>query len=298
MPVTIAVLLAGLCAAIVIWMLSRIGPRVSTIDPAAEERWLVAWMGRHPRWGRRFTALDHRVAGGMLAVASLFVVFMTALIVGVIFDMVDRESGFASWDRAVADWGSEHATGWSTEMLSELTQLGGTPVVVALAVIVFIVDHRRHRNPDVAIFLAAVLVGASLVNNALKWIVDRERPAVNHLVGASGASFPSGHSAMATAAWCAFALVVTRARSRRAQASAAGLAALVAGTVAASRALLGVHWLTDVLAGVAVGWGWFLLCALAFGGRLQRLGEPAERVDDRDAANRPNAAPVRRPVCR
>ena len=54
--------------------------------------------------------------------------------------------------------------------------------------------------------------------------------------------------------------------------------------MAASRALLGVHWLTDVVAGVMLGWGWFLLCALAFGGRLQRLGEPAER-----AARRYNA---------
>jgi undecaprenyl-diphosphatase len=48
--------------------------------------------------------------------------------------------------------------------------------------------------------------------------------------------------------------------------------------VAASRALLGVHWLTDVVAGVAVGWGWFLLVALVFGGRIQRLGEPVERA--------------------
>jgi undecaprenyl-diphosphatase len=39
-----------------------------------------------------------------------------------------------------------------------------------------------------------------------------------------------------------------------------------------------VHWLTDVVAGVMVGWGWFLLAALAFGGRFQRLGEPAARV--------------------
>lgn len=51
-------------------------------------------------------------------------------------------------------------------------------------------------------------------------------------------------------------------------------AALTAVAVAASRALLGVHWLTDIVAGVAIGYGWFLICAVMFGGRAQRLGDP------------------------
>jgi undecaprenyl-diphosphatase len=45
-------------------------------------------------------------------------------------------------------------------------------------------------------------------------------------------------------------------------------------SVAASRALLGVHWLSDVIAGLAIGWGWFMIVAIIFGGRAQRLGDP------------------------
>ena len=54
----------------------------------------------------------------------------------------------------------------------------------------------------------------------------------------------------------------------------AGGAALIAVSVAASRALLGVHWLTDVIAGLAIGWGWFMIVGIIFGGRAQRLGAP------------------------
>jgi membrane-associated phospholipid phosphatase len=46
--------------------------------------------------------------------------------------------------------------------------------------------------------------------------------------------------------------------------------------VAASRVLLGVHWLSDVIGGLALGWAWFALCAIAFGGRLLRFGAPVE----------------------
>jgi hypothetical protein len=37
-----------------------------------------------------------------------------------------------------------------------------------------------------------------------------------------------------------------------------------------------VHWFSDVLGGLALGWAWFALCSIAFGGRLLRFGAPVE----------------------
>jgi undecaprenyl-diphosphatase len=56
----------------------------------------------------------------------------------------------------------------------------------------------------------------------------------------------------------------------------AGVAVGLAVAVAASRVLLDVHWLTDVIAGLALGWAWFSVCSIAFGGRLLRFGAGAE----------------------
>jgi membrane-associated phospholipid phosphatase len=46
--------------------------------------------------------------------------------------------------------------------------------------------------------------------------------------------------------------------------------------VASSRVLLDVHWLSDVIAGLILGWVWFMISSVAFGGRLLRFGAPAE----------------------
>src|SRR5262245_21030746 len=134
MPVTLAVLLAAMLAAVAVWALSK-SPR--TPDPAdaeEEERWLVRWLGRHPRFGTAARGIDRRVFGGLMLVVALAIVLATALVVGAVFDMVDRRSGLAEWDEAVAEWGSQNASAWSTDVLDALTDLGGTRLLVVAVI--------------------------------------------------------------------------------------------------------------------------------------------------------------------
>jgi undecaprenyl-diphosphatase len=92
-------------------------------------------------------------------------------------------------------------------------------------------------------------------------MVDRPRPG-GGLVGASGSSFPSAHAAYSTFyVWLAVTIVM-RLRpgmARGAAVIAAGIA--LTALIGLSRVYLGVHYLSDVSAGWALGLAAFSLCA-------------------------------------
>jgi membrane-associated phospholipid phosphatase len=102
----------------------------------------------------------------------------------------------------------------------------------------------------------------------VKDLVGRVRPTLDPAAASLGPSFPSGHSATAAAFYAAAALIVGRRLPRRARQIVVAASVAVAVAVAASRVLLDVHWLSDVIGGLSLGWAWFALCSVVFGGRL------------------------------
>jgi undecaprenyl-diphosphatase len=197
--------------------------------------------------------------------------------------MVTSRTGLYRWDASAAAWGAEHATPTSTWVLGMVTWLGATVTVLSVAVALGVLEWVERRRLAVLAFMLVVVVGQNLIANLVKVLVDRERPPVPHLAAASGFSFPSGHTAAAAATWAAVALVLGRGRPLRVKALLGVGAALLTVAVAASRVLLGVHWLTDVIGGAALGFGWFVVCSVAFGGALLHFGAPAERVEAEEA---------------
>jgi undecaprenyl-diphosphatase len=157
-------------------------------------------------------------------------------------------------------------------------------VIVPLGVLVASVETIRQRSVTVVVFLTLVVGGQFLVANIIKNIVDRARPDFDQLTGFSGSSFPSGHAVAAAACLAAFALVIGRRRSLKVRAILAGLAVGLATGIACCRVMLGVHWLTDVLGGLALGWAWFALCSILFGGYQLRFGAPAKVADEAAAS--------------
>jgi membrane-associated phospholipid phosphatase len=266
----------GMAAAVGAFALSASrNVEADTVDPAAAERAVKRSIRHHPKV-RRFLEqrMDRTSAGGYLLTAAFALVFGATLVLGLLLVLIDNNRTVQDVDRKVSEWGSTHAGSKAVDVVELVTNLGTTWVVFVVLAVVATADFVRRRNREVFLFVAVVGLGQNLINNLIKVIVQRERPAVQQLMDVHGYSFPSGHTAAAAACWSAVALVLGRNRPRAVRAVLAGGAALIAIVVATSRALLGVHWVSDVIAGLALGWGWFLLVAVVFGGRTQRLGDP------------------------
>ncbi len=267
MRVSLVVVLAALAAGALGFAISARHP--VDLDATDELR-------RLPRL-RRFLGerFDQQSLRGLLVTVSFVVVLLVALAVGALLDMVATDEGLAEYDDNVAEWGSRNATSEAVDVLRVITQLGSTWLLTIVLAVTALVAWLRRRSLVPLVFLAVVGIGQNVLVNLLKVTIDRDRPDVLQLVAVQGPSFPSGHSAGAAACWAAVALVIGYGRSRRTQAALLAVAVVIAVAVATSRALLGVHWLTDVLAGLAVGWGWCALVAVAFRTRLS--ASPARR---------------------
>lgn len=101
----------------------------------------------------------------------------------------------------------------------------------------------------------AAVAGADLLQQSLKALVQRPRPGVLHLEHVTGSSFPSGHATESAAVAVALVLLA-RGRARRDRIAAAIIAAVLVAAVGASRVYLGVHYPTDVAAGIVLGSAW------------------------------------------
>jgi undecaprenyl-diphosphatase len=292
--------LAGSAAALgaVVHFAARRWPRSGPIEPTGEaiEHEIEAESDRHPKLEHYLAERSHpRRLTGVALTAAAVVFAAGAVAVGVLLILVRTRTGFDRLDLRPARWASRNATDVSTDVLRFVTNAGASWFLIALGAIVALVEHRRLPHRAVAGFLALVIGGQLIVTNTIKWLVERARPDIDPLSDASGTSFPSGHTAAAAAGYAALALVIGVGHSPETRARLAGAAGAVAGMVAASRVLLGVHWITDVLAGIALGWAWFALCSMAFGGRVLHFGAPVERAVEHAVEHQAEAPTPERP---
>ena len=282
MPILALLLIALAAGALVTWAALRYPspvPKPPTEMAEVASEHLGAQMERHPSLLRLVRGrLDPATATGLALTLALGLAIVGGILVGLLAYLMRSSKALANTDFTVGQWGVDNATSWSTQALRLVTDLGGHVSSSSHSWSSRSSEYRRVPNRWVPIFLVAVVAGEITLVNTIKGILDRVRPTFNPIAETLGPSFPSGHSGLAAAFYAAAALVIARRRSPRTRALLAGGAVAIAVGVACSRVLLGVHWLSDVVAGLAFGWAWFGICAIAFGGRFLVLGAPVEHA--------------------
>ncbi len=276
MPLVALVVLALLFGVAVAWIVKR-SPRKDPSAPKLAPADIETAVYRHPRL-RAFLRkrFDPATTTGLALTTAVLILIFTTTVIGVLVVMVRSNYGAVRYDSDIARWAMRNASSSPASLLRFITQFGGAVVIIPLSIGVGVMESLRVRSRSVWAFLFLVIGGQFLLANSIKFLVDRARPALDQLTGFSGTSFPSGHATAAAATYAAFALLFGMRRSINVRAIGAGLAVTFAIVIAGTRVLLGVHWVTDNVAGLLLGWSWFAVCSLAFGGRYLHFGAPTE----------------------
>jgi undecaprenyl-diphosphatase len=195
-------------------------------------------------------------------VAILAVGFLVALVTGGAFLalaelMRDQSEALQRIDHSVWRGAHRFRNPGATYFFMVFTVVG---TGVGLGVIVLLIGGalvlRGHASW--AAFLVVTALGGGVLNHGLKVAFARARPDMAEALWRSTSySFPSGHAMGSLVVFGALAYLVIRgAQTWRLRSAAVAFALCMVAAIGASRIYLGVHWLSDIVAGVAAGLVW------------------------------------------
>jgi undecaprenyl-diphosphatase len=198
-----------------------------------------------------------------------------------------RAGGTQSFDNSVMQWMAAHQSPQLQTVMLEVTSLGtGTVVtmIVLIAGLFLWLNHHKHS----AILLAAATIGGIVLDELLKIGFNRPRPQVFKWgTYAVSSSFPSGHAMSSIVVYGTVAYLAARLQQNvRSRILTMSLAAIIIILICLSRLYLGVHYPSDVLAGLVIGLAWAAFC-MAMLEALQlyaKYNEPQMLEDERPAA--------------
>lgn len=220
---------------------------------------------RFPRLWRHLAArLDPAEVLGLHLSAGVLALVLAAWLFGLIASEVVAQAAITRLDLRLADWFHQFAASPFTPLVIAFTNWHH-PIGVGLMAAALGAWLARQRQRYWLLALALAVPGGLLLNVLLKYTFQRARPSFETpLVSLASFSFPSGHTSGATVLYGVLATwLVCRTSSASARAAIVVGAVTMVVLVALSRLYLGVHYLSDVLAGMAVGCAWLAVCVTA-----------------------------------
>ena len=240
------------------------------------------------RWGGLGRVANRYKAYGPIVAIVLVGGVVTAIAGDQFLDLAElvhaKSTVLQETDARITNWAIAHRSASATSFFVVMTTIGG-PVgasVISAIVAAILLIKRRYRW---FLYLAVTSLGGGLLNMELKRYFARARPDIAEMLRrAQGYSFPSGHAMGSTVVFGALSYLAFRTAPKwRWKTAALALALTLILAVALSRVYLGVHWVSDVAAGIACGALWVGVTTVAYETlrRVRRLR--AHRVVNRSS---------------
>lgn len=201
----------------------------------------------------------------LFVIASLYVL---ALFGGLVEELLEADE-LTRFDHLINQQVAMIRTDIMITVFAWVTDLGGSAALIAI-IIVTTGLLWTHRGGILIAPLWLTIVGSVLTTQAGKYLLQRQRPDVVTDVVAITYSFPSGHatSAMAVYGFIAY-MIVSQLATIRQRFEVVYWTSVLICLVGFSRVLLGVHYVSDVVAGLLVGSFWLLL-GIAFAEQIKK----------------------------
>jgi undecaprenyl-diphosphatase len=221
--------------------------------------------------GPRLRQRPSRSLVPVIAVTVASLIFVVLLVLVLL-----RWPPLESADHDVADRLNALVTGHPAliTVIKAVTSLGSTPVLsgIVAAAAVFLAIQRRWR---LLLFLLASVPGSFVLDPVLKDLAGRLRPVVAHPIAHGiGRSFPSGHALNSIVCYGAVLLVFLPAVKGNWRTAFKIVIISLITLIGISRILLGVHFVSDVLGGWAIGIAWLGITSFAFELSREAAGRP------------------------
>jgi len=143
-----------------------------------------------------------------------------------------------------------------TPIFKIITWFGSATCLLSLTLILFIVI----KNKKIGLLIGTNLVIVTILNQVLKFILQRPRPTEYRIINEIGYSFPSGHS-MVSMAFYGFLiyLIYKNVKNKYLKLFLISMLSLLIVMIGISRIYLGVHYTSDVCAGFLISISYLVL---------------------------------------
>lgn len=201
----------------------------------------------------------------VITVAIALIVVVVGI--NVFIELTDtlKSEALANYDYQITNYVISYRTPWLTNYLTFMTHLGDAKGYLIVFTLVALISYFGFKRWKHTVQIIVVLTLALLSNLALKRVIDRARPDIEHLVVAESLSYPSGHAMVAMAFYGFVIFLIYKFKLHIAlKIAIICLLTLLILSIGISRIYLGVHFPSDIVGGFIAGFIWVVFCVVIF----------------------------------